>query len=211
MITNKTYITYVDKIASLFCLKDMVCRASTSERMKHYFTDRTFLDFLNTIENGRWYFLQFYQMSKGWWHYYWMDILTGQDGAGQWNDVFNNDDIKRYLQATFKIELKEWLADTGTEKSAIGYERSAASYGITYTPTTVPGGGKQPTPTGTGGGTSPFTPTPQPTPTGTTPETKPDTGGTGLDKTYNIAGYEIPVVLIYAGLGLFAFMQLRKK
>jgi len=212
MITKSQYKLLAAQISKLFCNDEPICMAGVKERLLNFFNDGSFAFFLQHIEVGRFYVLQ-YSNWRATSHCRTMkidvkltDVITGQVTTGFWQ--YDNSDCgdKQYyypdlntLISRSGYQLLDQPITTKTTadiiKPRMVYNPNKAGYGISFKPT-VPGGS---------GGT--ITPTPTPTPT---PLIVPDQSVVNKPASFLPEGLDLKMILIVGGIGLAAWYLMKK-
>jgi len=162
MVTNNSYIILINKIASLFCKTDSICRSGVVSRLTNYLDNASFEIFLQGLSTGRWGVHSFkiigWNLGVATIKLDWMDIVTGKQGSVNLTIPKNVLEGNQYWSY---IENK--LDPNAKIKARVVYNNKAfmliqspthASYGISVTPSSVPGGtpGITPTPQNPPGG-----------------------------------------------------------
>lgn len=165
MITNALYKNYCNQIAKLFCVDEankVLCEASTAERLKNTFDDNSFSLFLANISYGRVYegYFKNYRVDQNTQRRYvdlfLTDIITGITIKLTWNWLMSGNffqQLKNALSANnYEITFGNKVFDQGNYmEKRIYYNKFKPSYGITFVPGSVGGGGTAVPPAGGGG------------------------------------------------------------
>jgi len=210
MVTNQTYKNYSSQIAALFCDGQEnvpLCKASIIQRLNTYLDDYTYPYFLAKLPSGRQYITNLEAFQNKGFRIVITDLITGVRETAWWEIPYNYPYLGKLpgklLQHQFNIiSANKTFTEADKSDYRITFNPIKTSYGITFVPPNVGGGG-----TPGGGGGTPGGGTPGgggqiiPTPAQQQPSMP---GETGFDiKTL----LENPLVLIGGAVLLFFLMK----
>ena len=160
MINNPQYKILAGQIADLFCESSeqkAICIASIKAKIINSFSDNTFQHFLENIQQGRYYLLKYSN-----WHadqnncrsmkidVRLTDVITGAQTSGYWNYTANDCGSNQYRFQDLNSLINKFgytLLDppivsknnVDITKERLVYNPRAVSYGIVFTPNSIPG------------------------------------------------------------------------
>lgn len=215
MLTNPVYKNYCRQIAALFCQSEVnpeVCKASVAQRMINELTDYAFENsFLPNLGSGRHYILEITKMfnapsgeSKTVMEYKVTDVITGLTAA-TWEDTAGRMPVYSKIPGMLGedgftvVSANKLFSQLDYKDKRIVYKANVPGYGILFvaqTGGTEPGGGVTP------GGTIVKQ---QSIPTKEQEVLNQPVKPAGL-----FAGMDMTTLLIIAGVGVAAFLYMKK-
>jgi len=204
MINNPAYKNYSGQIANIFCNGNTICGAGVKQRIIANFNDDSFESWLQNLSRGKVYLGQIknYRMTNQARYYDFVteDVLSADvktipmTAGANWSSqqflegIPNNLNYKGYQI----IGGKNYFSSDDLGEKRLYYAPNAGSYGITFNPSSVPGGG----------GTIAVQPTPPVTTPGGEPGSEPKQAG-GLPNIDIVSLLSNPIVMIGIGVAIY--------